>query len=58
VRGTDSKEDGQIGESDLNKFRESMYFFLLRTCEVLGAFCGSGCDWMLAFCRYRISECW
>ena len=24
---TDSKEDGQRGESDLNKFRESMYFF-------------------------------
>jgi len=57
MRRTDSKKDGQRGVSDLNKFRESLYF-LQRTCVFPGACCGRGCGWMLAVCRYRISECW
>ena len=42
MRRTDSKKDGQRGVSDLNKFRESLYF-LQRTCVFPGACCGRGC---------------
>jgi len=57
MRRTDSKEDGQREEFDLNKFRESMHF-LQRTCVVPGAYCVGGYDRMFPACRYRISESW